>query len=36
LHAIEVHDSKAARRAMLVHLRNATKRYSASWKLPPA
>ncbi len=36
LHAIEVHDSKAARRAMQVHLRNATKRYSASWKLPPA
>ncbi len=36
LRAIEVHDVSGARRAMQTHLRNATKRYSASWKLPAA
>ncbi len=36
LHAIELHDVSGARRAMQVHLRNATKRYSASWKRPVA
>ena len=36
LRAIEVQDPKSARRAMQTHLRNATKRYSASWKLPAA
>ena len=36
LRAIEVHDVSGARRAMQTHLRNATKRYSASWKLSTA
>lgn len=36
LRTIEVHDVSGARRAMQTHLRNATKRYSASWKLPAA
>ncbi len=34
--AIETHDAKAARKAMQRHLRQAHKRYSASWRRAPA
>ncbi len=36
LRAIEVHDSSAARKAMQKHLKQAHKRYSASWRRAPA
>jgi DNA-binding FadR family transcriptional regulator len=36
LHAIEVHDATAARKAMQKHLKQAHKRYSASWRRAPA
>jgi DNA-binding FadR family transcriptional regulator len=36
LHAIEAHDSTAARKAMQKHLKQAHKRYSASWRRAPA
>jgi DNA-binding GntR family transcriptional regulator len=34
--AIEAHDTSAARKAMQKHLRQAYKRYSASWRRAPA
>jgi len=34
--AIEAHDASAARKAMQKHLRQAHKRYSASWRRAPA
>lgn len=34
--AIEAHDSSAARKAMQKHLKQARKRYSASWRRAPA
>lgn len=34
--AIEVHDASAARKAMQKHLKQAHKRYSASWRRAPA
>ncbi len=36
MHAIEARDSSAARKAMQKHLRQAHKRYSASWRRAPA
>lgn len=36
LEAIEAHDAGAARRAMQKHLKQAYKRYSASWRRAPA
>jgi len=36
LDAIEVHDAPAARKAMQKHLKQAHKRYSASWRRAPA
>lgn len=36
LQAIEAHDSSAARKAMQKHLKQAHKRYSASWRRAPA
>ena len=36
LHAIEAHDASAARKAMQKHLKQAHKRYSASWRRAPA
>ena len=36
MHAIEAHDPSAARKAMQKHLRQAHKRYSASWRRAPA
>lgn len=36
LQAIEAHDPSAARKAMQKHLRQAHKRYSASWRRAPA
>jgi DNA-binding FadR family transcriptional regulator len=36
LQAIEAHDASAARKAMQKHLRQAHKRYSASWRRAPA
>jgi DNA-binding FadR family transcriptional regulator len=36
LHAIEVRDPSAARKAMQKHLKQAHKRYSASWRRAPA
>lgn len=36
LAAIEAHDTRAARKAMQKHLRQAHKRYSASWRRAPA
>jgi DNA-binding FadR family transcriptional regulator len=36
LQAIEVHDATAARKAMQKHLKQAHKRYSASWRRAPA
>ncbi|MGV0961718.1 MAG: FadR/GntR family transcriptional regulator [Limnohabitans sp.] len=36
LQAIEAHDSTAARKAMQKHLKQAHKRYSASWRRAPA
>ncbi|PUE46412.1 GntR family transcriptional regulator [Limnohabitans sp. 2KL-1] len=36
MHAIEAHDSSAARKAMQKHLKQAHKRYSASWRRAPA
>ena len=36
MQAIEAHDSSAARKAMQKHLRQAYKRYSASWRRAPA
>lgn len=36
LHAIEAHDAPAARKAMQKHLKQAHKRYSASWRRAPA
>ena len=36
MHAIEARDSSAARKAMQKHLKQAHKRYSASWRRAPA
>jgi DNA-binding GntR family transcriptional regulator len=36
MQAIEVRDPSAARKAMQKHLRQAHKRYSASWRRAPA
>jgi DNA-binding FadR family transcriptional regulator len=36
MHAIEARDSNAARKAMQKHLKQAHKRYSASWRRAPA
>jgi DNA-binding FadR family transcriptional regulator len=36
MHAIEARDSRAARKAMQKHLKQAHKRYSASWRRAPA
>jgi DNA-binding GntR family transcriptional regulator len=36
LEAIEAHDSAGARKAMQKHLKQAHKRYSASWRRAPA
>jgi DNA-binding GntR family transcriptional regulator len=36
MRAIEAHDPSAARKAMQKHLKQAHKRYSASWRRAPA